>query len=233
MSKRHCSPPASKCGISVRFPVGHYRVPNYIRGKLGMIEQVIAPRAVNNEEEGFGRTRDRRGSTTASQSRWPRYGRAMPERRKTDCASRFSRHGWSELKLCIRHEHDHDHADLSLPAAEAPGYYEMMETAVRELLVERRLIESWRDPPADRGAGFAHAGARCESGRARLGRSGLSGAPSGQRALRLRGARHQLLRRHAADRPREYRRRFITSSSAPCARAIHGRCSGCRPTGTS
>ena len=37
------------------------------------------------------------------------------------------------------HEHDHDHADQSLPA-EAPGYYEMMETAVRELLVERGLI---------------------------------------------------------------------------------------------
>ena len=38
-------------------------------------------------------------------------------------------------------DHDHDHADLSLPAAEAPGYYEIMETAVRDLLVERRLIE--------------------------------------------------------------------------------------------
>lgn len=38
-------------------------------------------------------------------------------------------------------DHDHDHADLSRPAAETPGYYEIMETAVRELLVERRLIE--------------------------------------------------------------------------------------------
>jgi nitrile hydratase alpha subunit len=38
-------------------------------------------------------------------------------------------------------DHDHDHADLSLPAAEAPGYFEIMETAVRELLVERRLID--------------------------------------------------------------------------------------------
>jgi nitrile hydratase subunit beta len=41
--------------ISVRFPVGHYRVPHYIRGKLGVIEAVIEPPAVNNEEEGFGR----------------------------------------------------------------------------------------------------------------------------------------------------------------------------------
>ena len=38
-------------------------------------------------------------------------------------------------------DHDYDHADLSLPAAEAPGYYEIMETAIQELLVERRLIE--------------------------------------------------------------------------------------------
>ena len=37
------------------------------------------------------------------------------------------------------HDHEHDHADLSLPAG-APGYYEIMETAVRELLVERGLI---------------------------------------------------------------------------------------------
>jgi len=41
--------------ISVRFPVGHYRVPHYVRGKQAVIEKVIEPPAVNNEEEGFGR----------------------------------------------------------------------------------------------------------------------------------------------------------------------------------
>ena len=41
--------------ISMRYPVGHYRVPRYIRGKNGIIEAVIEPRAINNEEEGFGR----------------------------------------------------------------------------------------------------------------------------------------------------------------------------------
>ncbi len=41
--------------ISSRFPVGHYRVPRYIRGKRCVIEAVIEPRALNNEEEGFGR----------------------------------------------------------------------------------------------------------------------------------------------------------------------------------
>jgi nitrile hydratase alpha subunit len=37
-------------------------------------------------------------------------------------------------------DHDHDN-DLSPPTGEAPGYYEIMETAVRELLVERGMID--------------------------------------------------------------------------------------------
>jgi nitrile hydratase subunit beta len=41
--------------IARRFPMGHFRVPNYIRGKRGRVEVVIEPRAVNNEDEGFGR----------------------------------------------------------------------------------------------------------------------------------------------------------------------------------
>ena len=40
--------------ISVRYPVGHYRVPRYIRGKTAVIEAIIEPRAIDNEEEGFG-----------------------------------------------------------------------------------------------------------------------------------------------------------------------------------
>ena len=41
--------------IAMRFPIGHFRVPNYIRGKHGRVEAVIEPPAVNNEDEGFGR----------------------------------------------------------------------------------------------------------------------------------------------------------------------------------
>jgi nitrile hydratase len=41
--------------VLVRSPIGHYRVPTYLRGKLGLIESVIEPRAVDNEQEGFGR----------------------------------------------------------------------------------------------------------------------------------------------------------------------------------
>lgn len=41
--------------ISRRFPIGHFRVPNYIRGKVGLVEAVMEPKQLNNEEEGFGR----------------------------------------------------------------------------------------------------------------------------------------------------------------------------------
>ncbi len=41
--------------VAMRFPIGHYRVPTFIRGKRGRVEAVIEPRAVNNEDEGFGR----------------------------------------------------------------------------------------------------------------------------------------------------------------------------------
>src|SRR5262249_14877566 len=40
--------------ITTRSPLGHFRVPNYIRGKRGRVEVVIEPPAVNNEGEGFG-----------------------------------------------------------------------------------------------------------------------------------------------------------------------------------
>jgi len=37
-----------------------------------------------------------------------------------------------------RHDHEHEHDEIS--SAERPGYYEIMETAVRELLIEHKLI---------------------------------------------------------------------------------------------
>ncbi|HRF11474.1 MAG: SH3-like domain-containing protein [Candidatus Accumulibacter phosphatis] len=51
--------PALKVGdcvrISMRFPIGHYRVPLYVRGKQGVVKMILRPVAVNNEEEGYGR----------------------------------------------------------------------------------------------------------------------------------------------------------------------------------
>jgi len=41
------------------------------------------------------------------------------------------------------HEHGvHDHADADVSEPARPGYYEVMETAVRELLIERRFFEA-------------------------------------------------------------------------------------------
>jgi nitrile hydratase len=40
--------------ISVRYPIGHYRVPLYIRGKTAVVEAVLPP-GIDNEEEAFGR----------------------------------------------------------------------------------------------------------------------------------------------------------------------------------
>jgi hypothetical protein len=46
--------------VDTRLPVGHYRVPTYLRGKTGVVEAVIEPVAVDNEQEGFGRNAGRR-----------------------------------------------------------------------------------------------------------------------------------------------------------------------------
>jgi nitrile hydratase alpha subunit len=37
-------------------------------------------------------------------------------------------------------QHDHDHAHAEISHSERPGYYDIMETAVRELLIEKRMI---------------------------------------------------------------------------------------------
>lgn len=41
--------------ILTRSPVGHYRVPRYLRGRRGRVTAVIRPAWLDNEEEGFGR----------------------------------------------------------------------------------------------------------------------------------------------------------------------------------
>lgn len=47
--------PGTKVRIVARSPIGHYRVPIYLRGKTATVEAVIQPVAIDNEEEGFGR----------------------------------------------------------------------------------------------------------------------------------------------------------------------------------
>lgn len=47
--------PGDRIRVLEREPIGHYRVPTYLRGKRGAVDRVIEPAAVDNEEEGFGR----------------------------------------------------------------------------------------------------------------------------------------------------------------------------------
>lgn len=47
--------PGNTVRVLRRTPVGHYRVPTYLRGCRGVVEAVITPCYLDNEEEGFGR----------------------------------------------------------------------------------------------------------------------------------------------------------------------------------
>ena len=47
--------PGDRIRVMDRSPIGHYRVPIYLRGKSGTIEAVIEPAAIDNEQEGFRR----------------------------------------------------------------------------------------------------------------------------------------------------------------------------------
>ncbi|MEP9378167.1 SH3-like domain-containing protein [Aquabacter sp. CN5-332] len=47
--------PGDAVRILTRTPVGHYRVPTYLRGKRGTVERVIEPAGVDNEQEAYGR----------------------------------------------------------------------------------------------------------------------------------------------------------------------------------
>lgn len=47
--------PGDRIRIGTRTPVGHYRVPTYLRGRSGIVEAVIVPAAIDNEEEAYGR----------------------------------------------------------------------------------------------------------------------------------------------------------------------------------
>ena len=53
--------PGDAVRISGRFPVGHYRLPLYLRGKAVTIEAVMPTMGVDNEEEAYGRNAGSKG----------------------------------------------------------------------------------------------------------------------------------------------------------------------------
>ena len=52
--------PGDEVYVLKRFPIGHFRVPNFVRGKRGIVEAVIEPTAIDNEEEAYGRNAGKR-----------------------------------------------------------------------------------------------------------------------------------------------------------------------------
>jgi nitrile hydratase len=64
--------------VASRSPIGHYRVPTYLRGCLGKVVRVIEPAMIDNEEEGYGRNAGNRRHyyrvAFAMTELWPEYG---------------------------------------------------------------------------------------------------------------------------------------------------------------
>ena len=60
-----------------RSPIGHYRVPTYLRNATGRVEAVIEPPGIDNEEEGYGRNAGERlhyyRIAVSMTSLWPGY----------------------------------------------------------------------------------------------------------------------------------------------------------------
>jgi nitrile hydratase len=46
--------PGDTVRVMDRSPIGHYRVPIYLRGHAGTVEKVVEPMQLDNEREGFG-----------------------------------------------------------------------------------------------------------------------------------------------------------------------------------
>ncbi|WP_233838839.1 SH3-like domain-containing protein [Paraburkholderia sp. ZP32-5] len=46
--------PGETVRVMTRSPIGHYRVPIYLRGKTGVVEKVLEPMQFDNEREGYG-----------------------------------------------------------------------------------------------------------------------------------------------------------------------------------
>jgi hypothetical protein len=75
--------PIQAVRVMTRAPIGHYRVPNYLRGKAGVIAAVIQPMAIDNEEEAYGRNAGAKGHyyrvRFAMREIWPDYAGSVAD----------------------------------------------------------------------------------------------------------------------------------------------------------
>lgn len=54
LNERPSFVPGDSVRVATRSPIGHYRVPTYLRGGSGTVVSVIEPVMVDNETEGYG-----------------------------------------------------------------------------------------------------------------------------------------------------------------------------------
>ena len=121
------------------------------------------------------------------------------------------------------HPHTHDGSELSP--------IELRVRALESILTEKGYVDPALSTPSSRPTRPRSARATAQRWSRKPGPI-LSSAPAPRRCDRrdrLSGLRRTAGRAH--DCAREHPETFTTSSSAPCAPAIHGRCLGCRRSG--
>lgn len=80
--------PGERVRVMSRAPVGHYRVPQYLRGLAGIVEAAVEPAAVDNEEEAYGRNAGSRlhyyRLSIPMKDIWPGYAASAADRLQID-----------------------------------------------------------------------------------------------------------------------------------------------------
>ena len=184
---------------------GHIRTPHYVRGRVGVVERVCGPFA-NPEELAYGRD----GLPAAAALPRPvppggplaRLQRAAGRQRRGRDLRTLAGAGLSREEHPMHDEHDHDHDARSsttthahpkqpdvedLPVTES----QRLETAVRELLIEKGIFSGVRPPPDARDDRLLDARPRRPPGGAGLGRPGVQGPAAVRRPGGGAGAGHR------------------------------------------
>jgi nitrile hydratase subunit beta len=80
--------PGDQVRILTRSPIGHYRVPLYLRGQFAHIEAVVEPPGLDNEAEGYGRNAGSKRHyyrvAVPMTAIWPNYGGSPRDQLRID-----------------------------------------------------------------------------------------------------------------------------------------------------
>jgi nitrile hydratase subunit beta len=69
LGERPAFAPGDTVLVMTRSPIGHYRVPIYLRGRKGVVQKVIEPVQLDNEREGYGQNGGGRWRVTHQSTR--------------------------------------------------------------------------------------------------------------------------------------------------------------------